>query len=157
MLNQKTPRRAEIRPLAAAGVALLCTLTACGTPDKPVSRSARETPFIDATSHACPGQEMLPNREFAYAADVPPQRIEYAPPAYSNEPAKQNLRGIVIVGAVLDAAGTVRQTKVMQSVSALDDAAADAVCRWRFTPARLGGRPIAVAMTITVEFPPRRE
>ena len=37
----------------------------------------------------------------------------------------------------------------------LDDAAALAVCSWRFTPATMGGTSIAVAMTITVEFPDR--
>lgn len=36
----------------------------------------------------------------------------------------------------------------------LDNAALDAVRKWKFKPATLGGRPVAVYYTVTVNFQP---
>jgi protein TonB len=37
-------------------------------------------------------------------------------------------------------------------VPTLDEAAMDAVQRWRYTPALLNGQPVPVVMTVTVNF-----
>jgi len=96
----------------------------------------------------------LAHGEFSYGADVAPRRLDYVAPEYPKKAAGQRVRGIVILQAVIDTNGVVRQTRIIQSIPMLDDAAGAAVCRWRFTPARLRGAGIAVAMTLTVEFPP---
>ncbi|HEY3885256.1 MAG TPA: energy transducer TonB [Vicinamibacterales bacterium] len=75
-------------------------------------------------------------------------------PEYPKEAGRLRVRGIVIVQAVIDTHGVVRQTRIIRSIPMLDDAAGLAVCSWRFTPAAMNGVTIAVAMTITVEFPP---
>jgi periplasmic protein TonB len=41
---------------------------------------------------------------------------------------------------------------VLRSVPLLDEAAVDAVSRWRYTPTLLNGTPVAVLMTITINF-----
>jgi protein TonB len=42
--------------------------------------------------------------------------------------------------------------KVLRSVPTLDQAAVDAVREWKYTPARLNGEPVAVLITVTVNF-----
>jgi protein TonB len=96
----------------------------------------------------------LAHGKFSYGADVAPHRLDYVPPEYPKEAARLRVRGIVILQAAIDTNGVVRQTRIIRSISMLDDAAGAAVCNWRFTPARIGGVAIAVAMTVTVEFPP---
>jgi protein TonB len=61
-------------------------------------------------------------------------------------------QGIVIIEATIDAHGDVVATRVLRSVSMLDDAAVAAVRQWKYTPARLNGEPIAVLITVTVNF-----
>jgi protein TonB len=41
---------------------------------------------------------------------------------------------------------------VFRSIPRLDQAAIDAVRQWVFTPTRLDGQPVPVAMTVTVAF-----
>ena len=62
----------------------------------------------------------------------------------------------MILEATLDEHGNVDRLKVLRSVPLLDEAALQAVRRWRYTPTLLNGRPVPVLMTITVRFSLRR-
>ncbi|MEO7271785.1 MAG: energy transducer TonB [Vicinamibacterales bacterium] len=42
--------------------------------------------------------------------------------------------------------------RVLRSILLLDAAAVDAVRTWRYTPTLLNGVPVAVLMTVTVNF-----
>jgi TonB family protein len=62
-------------------------------------------------------------------------------------------RGKVVVEAVIDEDGCVRQAKVVQSATAeraLDVAAVNAIEQWVFLPATLEGRPVRVFYALTV-------
>jgi protein TonB len=96
----------------------------------------------------------LAHGQFSYGADVAPRRVDSVVPEYPPEAARFHVRGIVILEAVVDTDGVVRQTRIIRSIPMLDSAAVAAVCRRRFTPARIRGAPVAVATTVTVEFPP---
>ena len=48
--------------------------------------------------------------------------------------------------------GTVGTATVMHSIPLLDGAALDAVKQWQFTPTLLNGQPVAVFMTVTINF-----
>lgn len=87
-------------------------------------------------------------------ADLPvsPRKIVDARPIYPEIARAARKDGTVILEAVLDPAGRVTQVRVIQSVPLLDQAAIDAVQRWRYTPSLLGGHPVSVLMTITVRF-----
>jgi protein TonB len=63
-----------------------------------------------------------------------------------------HIQGVVILEAVLNAQGGVESVRVLRSVPTLDEAAMDAVQRWRYTPALLNGQPVPVVMTVTVNF-----
>jgi TonB family protein len=59
----------------------------------------------------------------------------------------------VIVAAVVGKDGTVREPKVIRSASpGLAAAAIDAVLRWRYRPARLEDRDVAVHTVIRLTF-----
>ncbi len=140
------------------GMGVVLVVGACGACQRPWSprrgRIPEVRPPFDAAKRASNGQAPLPHDEFSYAADVAPRRLEYVAPQYPKEAARLQIRGIVILQAVIGTDGVVRQTRIIRSIPMLDDAAGAAMCRWRFTPARIGGAAIAVAMTISVEFPP---
>lgn len=55
----------------------------------------------------------------------------------------------------------VTEIEVLQSVAPLDDSAVEAVCPWKYYPARLEGEPIKYFLSVYVSFaircPPTRE
>jgi protein TonB len=59
---------------------------------------------------------------------------------------------MVILEAVISPSGSVEDVRVLRGIPLLDDAAADAVRQWRYTPTLLNGVPVAVVMTVTVNF-----
>jgi periplasmic protein TonB len=83
---------------------------------------------------------------------VPPVKIVDARPVYPDIARQAKKEGTVVMEAVLDTSGRVTQLRVIQSVPLLDQAALDAVRRWRYTPTMLGGNPVSVLMTITIRF-----
>lgn len=65
-----------------------------------------------------------------------------------------NVHGIVIVETIIDVDGNVCDAAVLKGINAEVDAAAlAAVRRWRFRPATLNGRAVAVYFDLTVRFP----
>jgi periplasmic protein TonB len=62
------------------------------------------------------------------------------------------VQGFVIIEATISAAGKVQDAKVLRSIPMLDQAALDAVRQWEYTPTLLNGVPVAVVMTVTVNF-----
>jgi TonB family protein len=81
-----------------------------------------------------------------------PKKIVDAKPVYPAEALAQNISGVVILEVVIDQNGNVREAKVLRPVAMLDQAALDAVRKWRFTPTLLNGTPVEVMMTVTVSF-----
>jgi len=82
----------------------------------------------------------------------PPRKILDVAPVYPKLAQAAGISGIVILEATIDEEGNVRDTRVLRSIPLLDEAAADAVRRWRFTPTVLNGQPIPIVMTVTVNF-----
>jgi periplasmic protein TonB len=82
----------------------------------------------------------------------PPSRVVYVAPVYPQLALAVRKEGTVILQAVIDEAGNVREVKVLRSVQLLDDAAIQAVANWKFTPTLLNGTAVPVVMTVTVAF-----
>jgi periplasmic protein TonB len=82
----------------------------------------------------------------------PPTRVVYAAPVYPQLALAARKEGTVILQAVIDETGHVREVKVLRSVQLLDDAALQAVANWKFTPTLLNGKAVPVVMTVTVAF-----
>jgi TonB family protein len=81
-----------------------------------------------------------------------PRKIRHLPPIYPAYAALAGIEGTVILDAVIDKEGTVRDVVITRSAPMLDDAALHAVRIWGFTPALLNGVPVEVAMTVTMNF-----
>jgi protein TonB len=82
----------------------------------------------------------------------PPARVAYAMPVYPRLAVISRIEGTVILDAVIDEHGGVREVRVLRSIPLLDAAAVAAVEQWRFTPTLLNGRPVPIVMTVTVGF-----
>lgn len=81
-----------------------------------------------------------------------PRKIVNVPPRYPTHAQLARIEGVVVLDAVIDAAGRVSDVRVTRSIQALDQAAIDAVRQWRFTPTLLNGEPVSILLTVTVRF-----
>ncbi len=73
--------------------------------------------------------------------------------------AHDRVTGQVQLRAVVDPAGVPQRIVVVRPLGyGLDEAAAEAVAKWRFEPAMRGGKPVAAAITFNLDFqgPPAR-
>lgn len=74
-------------------------------------------------------------------------------PVYTEVARKARIEGVVILEAIIDADGTIRDVRVLKPLPmGLDQAAMDAVRKWRFRPGTLGDRPVPVIFNLTVNF-----
>ena len=109
-------------------------------------------------------------------APKPPQRLaSWAPPAnavrvggaikmpnqivrveaeYPEEARRQGASGVVIVEAMIGLKGEIAAVHLVRGVKGLDQAALDAVRQWVFEPTSVGGKPVPVIVTLTVNFRP---
>lgn len=81
-----------------------------------------------------------------------PKKIVDVRPVYPPVALSARIEGAVILEAVINERGEIERVKVLRSQPLLDAAAVDAVRRWRYTPTLLSGVPVAVLLTITVNF-----
>jgi protein TonB len=83
---------------------------------------------------------------------IPSTRIH---PDYPEIARKAKVVGSVLLLIVIDQEGRVGSIEVLDAPDSrfgFDLAAIEAVKRWRYRPARLGGRPVAVQASVRVEF-----
>jgi periplasmic protein TonB len=82
----------------------------------------------------------------------PPTRVVYVEPVYPQIALAARVQGTVILQAVIDEQGSVRELRVLRGHPLLDAAAMQAVAKWQFTPTLLNGTTVPVVMTVTVTF-----
>ncbi len=83
----------------------------------------------------------------------PPEKLVAPSPQYTEIARKARIQGVVIVEAIIDKEGSVTNVKILKGLPmGLDSAAADAVQKWKFKPATLNGKPVAVIYNLTVNF-----
>jgi TonB family protein len=82
-----------------------------------------------------------------------PVKLAAPQPQYTEIARKARIQGIVIVQAIIDKQGNVTNVKILKSLPmGLAEAAADAIKKWKFKPATLNGKPVAVYYNLTVNF-----
>ena len=89
--------------------------------------------------------------EYIYVEELP-EAIEKFAPEYPDEARENRIEGTVIVQALVGRDGQVKETRVRESVPALDAAAVAAISRWTFKPAKTKGEPVAVWVAVPVKF-----
>ena len=85
------------------------------------------------------------------------KEVDYAsnpPPVYPRVAVLRNIQGKVVVWVKVSPKGDPLQVKIVQSSGhrILDDAAVEAVWKWRFSPARIGKMPITSQVRIPIQF-----
>lgn len=78
--------------------------------------------------------------------------IKSVPPVYPPFARSSHTSGDVTVDALIDASGNVTDLNAVAGPPILLQAAMDAIRQWKYDPARLNGRPVAVHLTLTVRF-----
>jgi TonB family protein len=108
----------------------------------PISLSGKEHPPI------CRGKD-----SDAPGCITAPHAIYSPDPKYPKKESKARHRGTVILDLVVDADGLPRDIKVYVPLSPeFDEAALDAVKKWKFSPATKDGKPIATQIKVEVSF-----
>lgn len=86
-------------------------------------------------------------------AGVPiPKRTKMVKVVYPPDAQASGIRGIVILDLTIDKNGKVAAVDVVRSIPGLDDAAIEAVKQWEYEPAKVGGKPTAVKLTVPITF-----
>ncbi|MEA2603388.1 MAG: hypothetical protein QOF89_4380 [Acidobacteriota bacterium] len=82
-----------------------------------------------------------------------PEILHQVQPRYSELARRAGVQGTVIVEAVIDEQGEVTRVRLLHGLPMnLDRAAVEAIQQWRFKPAMMGGHPVKVYYTLTVNF-----
>ena len=94
----------------------------------------------------------VPQKPVRVTALNMPTKVRDVAPIYPAIATAAGVEGMVIIEAVIAVDGTVRDARVLRSVTLLDHAALDAVKQWRYAPTRLNGVAVPVIVTVTVHF-----
>jgi TonB family protein len=82
-----------------------------------------------------------------------PRPIFDPDPEYSEEARKSKYQGTVLLWTVVGPDGLTRDIRIVRSLGmGLDEKAIAAVRTWRFAPAMKDGHPVAVQVSIEVNF-----
>jgi len=113
----------------------------------PVPSDGPTTPIVPA---AAPDKDEV---LYVGGAVSRPVVLASAPPRYTKVALRARVEGAVILQALIDENGHVRDLRVLRGLPmGLDQAAVDAVRDWTFEPAKLQGRAVKVYYTLTVNF-----
>lgn len=83
----------------------------------------------------------------------PPELISQVKPVYTEKARQSGTTGTVIVEAIIDQEGCVRNVRALQELPhGLTESAMASIREWVFSPARLDGRPVKVYYVLTVNF-----
>jgi protein TonB len=84
------------------------------------------------------------------SAPVPIYEVE---PEFSEEARKAKFMGVVTVNLVVNTRGLPENVHILRGVGmGLDEKAVEAVKQYRFKPAMMGGKPVAVEVNVEVNF-----
>lgn len=165
-------------PAAPAAAKTVSDVTPQQTPLSPPEGMSPETPLVAGIGPTIPGAASIagqsqpltslvqstarfepppaaprPREPFRLGGDIQqPRRLVYVPPVYPEIARQARVSGTVILEAIIDESGVVRDVKVLRSVELLDRAAVEAVRKWRYTPTRLNGVAVPIIMTVSVAF-----
>jgi TonB family protein len=89
------------------------------------------------------------------SALVPPQLIEGKDPVLPPAAKRSGISGVVTVHIIIEEDGHVGLASVTKGNPLLAKAAIDALMRWRYRPATLGGKPVESESDVHVVFKPR--
>jgi len=134
------------------------------TPDEPEPIVAEEVEFIEDTDMPVDtvfvvgmpsaGPPVIDQGPMRVGGDIQaPEKIFNVDPVYPELARRARMEGFVILTAIIDRQGDVKEVEISRGLGlGLGDAAVDAVRQWKYTPTTYNGRPVEVVLTITVFF-----
>ena len=130
------------------------------SPLRPTSSLAAPTMAKDAAEVTDPSDDAddlssvpVSNRLVNVSAGVMAANLVSAPqPSYPTLASLTRTQGNVVMEAVISKDGTVEQLHVIKGHRLLRGAAKNAVRNWRYRPYKIGGVPVDVATTVSVDF-----
>ena len=102
-----------------------------------------------------PGQLGNPRRRIRVGGNVRRARlVHHVPPIYPAEAEREGVEGTVVMEALIGKEGQLVGLSMLNSMvdERLAAAASDAVLQWKYQPTLLNGRPVEVAVTLSVAF-----
>lgn len=82
-----------------------------------------------------------------------PVPVRMVPPKYPVEMRKEGTSGVVTITCVIDEKGNVTEPTVEKATNdAFRQPALDALRKWKFKPAKKGGTPVALKVSIPIQF-----
>ena len=127
-----------------------------GEPDAGINLTSDDQPDAESLNT---GLAVSNNQPSAPAAPLPvggdvkqAKLISSVPPVYPMLAKNQHVSGNVMVDALIDANGRVTTMKIVSGPTQLQQAAMDALKQWKYQPATLDGKPVAMHLTVTVQF-----
>lgn len=128
-------------------------------PSRTASPSAAAAPANAVSSEAPPSPAAAPAATATPSPSLVPPRFDAAylnnpAPAYPPMSRRAGEQGKTLLRVLVSAAGLAEQVEIRQSSGfpRLDAAAEEAVRRWRFSPARLGGETQAAWVLVPISF-----
>jgi len=82
----------------------------------------------------------------------PPRKIKDVTPVYPKGAVASMARGTVVIEATIGRDGKVQDARILRSVPGLDQPALEAVRQWEYAPTLLNGIPVAVILTVVINF-----
>jgi len=132
---------------------------------KPIAQAGRASissasaPILDAQENLSPRIDIrsldstLSNPPTPAGGQIKePRLISSTPPIYPAWALNEGVRGIVVIDALIDSTGKVKDMKAISGPPSLIHAAMDALARWKYEAARLNGQPIEVHTTVQINF-----
>jgi TonB family protein len=98
--------------------------------------------------------DKLPEGVYRPGQGVTVPKARYSPQAeYTDKARKQKINGLVVLTMVVTEEGKVRDVRVTKSLDrGLDKQAITAVSTWKFEPGTKDGKPVAVQLSVEVDF-----
>jgi len=125
-------------------------------PDGPVGPGVPGSPGEEEEGESIFGKDIVPEEikpmENPTWVIRPPRLIKRVNPAYPSAPLAARIAGAVVIAAVTDIYGRVRQARVVSGHPLLSGAALEAVREWLYEPYLVNGIPKPVNFTVTVVF-----
>lgn len=117
------------------------------------------TAIAQGQTSAPPTQTVAPKAPSESPGDrvvVTNPRAVYAPdPEFPKKARKGHKKGEIVFSLVVGQDGLPRDITLVRGISTeLDEAALDSLRKWRFTPAMKDGKPVAVHITVEIDFIP---
>ena len=81
-----------------------------------------------------------------------PKLIKRVDPVYPEAARRAGIQGLILLEATTDEKGNVAAIRVLKSIPELDQAAIDALKKWKYEPFIIEGKPKGVVFTVTIKF-----